>query len=105
MTTETTPTPEQQRVLGSALVQILAVRHEDRKTKDGREYTLHEAEAILFNPDGSIRVPKHLASIVSPGKFNFGFGFARSFNSGYFDVVVTAITPVEASPSKPAKVS
>ncbi|WP_144011698.1 hypothetical protein [Vandammella animalimorsus] len=93
------------RLLGSSLVQVLAVKTENKRTKDGRDYSVTEAECVLFNPDGSvfqagsIRVPKSLVDAVRPGLLNFHFGFARSFNSAHFEVVPTHITLADSSVS------
>lgn len=86
----------------SSLVQIIVVNDARSGTKDGRQWSMQDAECILLKEDmtpsqvGVLMIPKDLQGKVSPGVYTATFALRPNMASRRIEAILTGLTPVPA---------
>lgn len=83
-----------------ALIQIFKVNEERSGVKDGRPWSMQDAECALLTDDGVIdrigvlRVPKDLKGKLSAGIYTASFTLQPNLKSRIIEANVVSLTPV-----------
>lgn len=84
----------------TALLQILKVNEVRSGTKDGRAWSMQDAECLLLKDDGSVdqvgvlMLPKELREKVAPGTYTGTFALRPNVASRRIEAVLTGLSPV-----------
>lgn len=84
----------------SSLVQIIVVNEARSGTKDGRQWSMQDAECILLKDDrtpsqvGVLMIPKDLQGKVTPGLYTASFALRPNMASRRVEAVLTGLVPV-----------
>ena len=93
----------------SSVVQILKV-NESRSGvgKNGKNWTMQEAECILLDGDGAVSqvgvldVPKDMIGLITPGNYTATFSLAAHYQTRKIESRLTALTRIPSKSERAA---
>lgn len=94
----------------SSTIQVLKVVNEQRKTREGKDYTVRMAECVLYTDDGEVevagplRLSEELVNGLKPGWYRAGFSMVRSFADATKNELVSKCVSLTPVPVKGAPV-
>lgn len=86
-----------------ALIQVLKVNEPREGVKDGRAWSMQDAECLLLTDAGDVdqvgvlRIPRDLRGKVAVGTFTGTFSLRADMASRRIEAVLTGLTPVPAA--------
>ena len=88
-------------MIGSALINIIKVNDPRSGTKDGRAWSMQDAECLLLNDDGTpatvgvLQLPKEPMGekAPKPGVYTGNFALRSGLRDRRIEAVLTALTP------------
>ncbi len=86
----------------TALIQVIKVNEERTGSKDGRAWSMQDAECLLLNEDGSpsqvgvLMLPKQLRGKDAPGPGTYvgAFALGVSLRDRRVEAMLTGLTPI-----------
>jgi hypothetical protein len=103
-------------MIGSALINIIKVNDARNGVKEGRPWSMQDAECLLLNDDGTpatvgvLQLPKELMGDKAPrpGIYTGSFALRSGLRDRRIEAVLTALVPAQdrirtAPPAQPAK--
>lgn len=94
-----------------SVIQILKVNDERTGTKDGRQWSMQDAECLLLKDTGEVdqvgvlQIPKELRGKVAPGTYLGSFGLRPNMQSRRIEAVLVGLQPYAVGKVAPAKSS
>jgi hypothetical protein len=88
-------------------LEVLVVNEVRTGSKDGRQWSMQDAECVLLNDDGSpsqvgvLMIPKDLQGKVTRGAYTATFALRPNMASRRIEAVLTGLTPIPRASASP----